>query len=194
MRIFLSAATENYSKKITPIDEIFLVIQKSRHTQTNPYPNQFFDNKKPNHTSGSVDRKIRRSMKKSDLLIAEISIPSFGVGYNICLALYYNIPIICFCQKEYSHSIPNFLKNQKPGQVKIFLYTRQTVEKVVKKALIKAVPKKIRFNMNLTPETSNYLSFLSRKEERTKTEIIENLIKKQAVKDSRGKKGSGFIL
>ncbi|WP_292485024.1 nucleoside 2-deoxyribosyltransferase [Methanohalobium sp.] len=32
---------------------------------------------------------------KSDLLIAEVSVPSIGVGYEICYAISKNLPVIC---------------------------------------------------------------------------------------------------
>lgn len=179
MRIFLSAATENYANRQTAIEKIFQVIKDSNHTQTNPYPYKFFGDKKQRNKTKDVSAKVKHSIKKSDIIVAEMSIPSFGVGYNICLALYYNLPIICLCQKQYSYNMPSFIKKIKSRRVQIIFYTPENVEKLFKKSLRKAIPKKVRFNMNLEPEVSSYLNYLSRKEGKPRTEVIQTLIKEK---------------
>ncbi len=44
-------------------------------------------------------------LKASDLLIAEISSPSLGVGYEIATAQHLELPILCIYQSEFEKSV-----------------------------------------------------------------------------------------
>lgn len=176
MRIFLSTATENYIKNITLMKGILDILFKSGHTQTNSYASFMLLNRKSKKVAGEA-KKMREAIRKSDLLLAEISLPSLGVGYNICLAQYYQLPIVCLCKKEYKKNIPDFIKNFNGQHIKIIEYTNLDLKNKLKKALILATPKKIRFNMNLGQDANNLLNILSKELKKNKTEIINDLIK-----------------
>lgn len=39
-------------------------------------------------------------IRECDLMVAEVSTPSLGVGYEICSALHWQKPVICLCDAE----------------------------------------------------------------------------------------------
>ncbi len=176
MRIFLSAATENYIREESSVRGIFDLLLELGHTQSNPYASFMLSSQKSKRIAGEA-KKMRELIRKSDLLLAEISLPSLGVGYNICLAQYYQLPIICLCQKEHKANIPDFIRNFNSQYIKIIEYTNINLKYKLKKAFTLATPKKIRFNMNLDQGANNLLNILSKEMKKNKTEIINDLIK-----------------
>jgi len=177
MRIFLSTATETYIGEESSMKKILSFLLESGHTQSNPYASFMLSGRNTKKPTGEA-RKMRDLIRKSDLLLAEISLPSLGVGYNICLAQYYQLPIVCLCRKENKTNIPEFIKNFNGQYIKIIEYTDSDLKDKLKKALVHATPKKIRFNMNLDQDANNLLNILSKELKKNKTEIINDLIKK----------------
>jgi 2'-deoxynucleoside 5'-phosphate N-hydrolase len=46
-------------------------------------------------TEGEIYARDMNLLKESDALIAEVTVPSTGVGYEICRALVLEIPVLC---------------------------------------------------------------------------------------------------
>ena len=51
-------------------------------------------------TSREIYDEDMKWLSKSDVVIAEISTPSLGVGYEIARALSMNKPVLCLCSKK----------------------------------------------------------------------------------------------
>ncbi len=175
MRIFFSTATENYINKNRSVGEIYELIVKAGHTQTNLYANSYFQKKKLLDKQKTIDR-IKKSLKKSDLLIAEISTPSFGVGNNICLAQLYKIPIICLCHESFDKNIPTFLRETDSKSLKLVIYNDTNLVELVENTIKKTVVKKKRFNFNLDYNIYKYLTVISKETGKTKTELIHEIL------------------
>ncbi|MBN1537218.1 MAG: nucleoside 2-deoxyribosyltransferase [Anaerolineales bacterium] len=61
-----------------------------------------------------------RRIEKCDVLIAEVSKPSLGVGYEIAYALNLNKPVLCFY--HYEASISKMLTGNTNPQIMVYLY------------------------------------------------------------------------
>lgn len=62
-------------------------------------------------------------LKNSELLIAEISSPSLGIGYEIATAERFLIPIICVYQRRYKKYISLMIRGIFYEKIKIIEYT-----------------------------------------------------------------------
>ncbi|MBU0636426.1 nucleoside 2-deoxyribosyltransferase [Candidatus Micrarchaeota archaeon] len=66
-------------------------------------------------------------IKESDLLIAEVSTPSLGVGYEIALAEQVGTPIVCLYNKKSLKRLSGMIR----GNKKITLIYYETIEEAI---------------------------------------------------------------
>ena len=130
----------------------------------------------PIPSTNKTAESIKKEILRSDLMVAEISIPSFGLGYHVCLAKSYHIPILCLYQSKYKENISPTLKSMISNNFLLLEYNNQNLKETLSQGLGKLTPKKTRFNFNLSPKDFQYLNLLSREARKTKTEIIHDLI------------------
>jgi hypothetical protein len=62
------------------------------------------------------------------------------------------------------------------GKFSIYEYNNKNLEEIFMQALEKSIPKRTRFNFNLSQQDYQYLNILAKEEKETKTEIIHKLI------------------
>lgn len=177
MRIFLATATENLVNNYTPFYQIHQLVIETGNTHTSNWYTPQENNKiKPLEITSDIAEKIKKMIIKSDLMIAEISIPSFGLGYHVCLAQMYKIPIICLYHSKYIKNISPTLKSMMNDKFSIYEYNDKNLEEIFKQALEKSIPKRTRFNFNLSQKDYQYLNILAKEHKKTKTDIIHDLI------------------
>ncbi len=176
MRIYFGTATENIKHNYTPIGRIHQLVLDFGHTHTTNWYRVENGKILPiNHTTKTAEN-IKNEIIKSDLMIAEISIPSFGLGYHVCLAKMYQIPVICLYHVKYKENISPTLKSMVKSNFILAEYDDSTLEKILGKSLKQLTPQKTRFNFNLSQKYYQYLNILAKETNKTKTEIIHNLI------------------
>jgi nucleoside 2-deoxyribosyltransferase len=76
-------------------------------------------------------------VRAADVLIAEVSVPSHGVGYEIAFALGLGKPVLCLCQQ--GRAVSKMITGNPDPLLKIAMY--QTVEQAVQFARDFAVVK-----------------------------------------------------
>lgn len=115
-------------------------------------------------------------IKKSDLLIAEVTHPSTGTGQQIALALSQKIPVVLL-KKSGVGSGSRFTVGTKSSYLKIINYTSNSLEKDLKKALENINKDKyIKFNFITTREINDFLEEKSEKKDISKSEFLRNII------------------
>jgi 2'-deoxynucleoside 5'-phosphate N-hydrolase len=67
-------------------------------------------------------------LKKSDVLIAEVSTPSLGVGYEISTAIFLKMPIICLYREAKDAKLSTMIV----GNTKLIIKKYKTIEEVEK--------------------------------------------------------------
>ena len=176
MRIYLATATSNLVHNYTPMTQLHQFILDLKHTHTTNWYK--IEDKKiiPIPSTNKTAESIKKEILRSDLMVAEISIPSFGLGYHVCLAKSYHIPILCLYQSKYKENISPTLKSMISNNFLLLEYNNQNLKETLSQGLGKLTPKKTRFNFNLSPKDFQYLNLLSREARKTKTEIIHDLI------------------
>lgn len=193
MRIYLTASTENYTKNITPMRDIFDLIISLGHTHTNYYVKNIYGQDGSFDKKTSVGRGMQQSIRKSDLVIAEISVPSLGAGYNICLGVHYQIPVLCLCHEKFVQNIPSFIRDYDKHAIKLVIYNDKNLKVAVSKAITSIVPSKVRFNLNLDSDVNNFLGQLSRQSKMTKTEVVHELLREKLRKNENFKEAPGPV-
>ena len=98
MDIYLSGSISGGRQKLQTYIRIKEIIESLGHKITSP---QTADPKVTDSGEGEPDNAsfiFERDMKQiseSQLMIAEVTLPSLGVGYEIATAVHQNIPILC---------------------------------------------------------------------------------------------------
>lgn len=71
-------------------------------------------------------------MEESDLVIAEISTPSHGVGYELAWAVEHHKPILCLLDgKLKNHKISAMIEGNTAKNFRVKKYTSETLEKII---------------------------------------------------------------
>jgi 2'-deoxynucleoside 5'-phosphate N-hydrolase len=98
MNIYLSGAIAAGRQKVAIYQQIAEIVGSLGHRITSP---QVADAKVTDDGKGEpadpqdIYLRDMRQLAESDLMIAEVSIPSLGVGYEIATAIHQHKPVLC---------------------------------------------------------------------------------------------------
>jgi len=116
---------------------------------------------------------------RTDVVIAETSFDSFGVGYQIAFAVQQRKPILLLRHETADDNV--YVTGVRDGWIRHEKYTQENVHSIVKKFLddndIKS--KEMRFNFFLDRKIYNYLRWASFKTGKTKAEILRDLVQQE---------------
>lgn len=120
--------------------------------------------------------KSIRGLEKADLLIAEITFPSIGVGEQISLALNKKKPVLALYQKNFpEHS--RFALGMKSPYLILKQYNLTNLKSVVKSELDKITKKQfIKFNFITTQEISDFLHKKSESLKISRSNLLRRII------------------
>jgi len=107
MRGGYSRVAQEELRKIPDIIEALGLVLISRH-QTSE---NFMENESK-LTEQEIHDRDYRWLKEVDLVIAEITNPSLGVGAEIADAVNLGIPVLCVYKKEYEHQISAYVRGK----------------------------------------------------------------------------------
>ncbi len=187
MKVFFAAAASDASSMDTKTyTEIMNIISTLEHKLTNQYFLTYSNKNKElasNSGEGNVFDEIRESIIDSDCMIAEISIPSVSLGIQIEFAISNKIPVLCLIKLGINDKLPKMIRDYKTNLLSKETYTQANLRKKVVYYLSSSPKGKIKFNMFINPEIDKYLSYVSKKDRSTKSEIIRDLILGKMRKD-----------
>jgi 2'-deoxynucleoside 5'-phosphate N-hydrolase len=98
MNIYLSGAIAAGRQKIAIYQQIAEIVHTLGHRITSPQvadANVTDDGKGESLNPQEIYLRDMRQLAESDCVIAEVSIPSLGVGYEIATAIHQNKPVLC---------------------------------------------------------------------------------------------------
>ncbi|MDI6783743.1 MAG: nucleoside 2-deoxyribosyltransferase [bacterium] len=105
MNIYLSGAIAAGRQKIAVYQQIAEIVQALGHRITSP---QVADPKVTNDGKGEpadpreIYLRDMKQLEDSELMIAEVSIPSLGVGYEIATAIHQRKRVLCLYDLDHS--------------------------------------------------------------------------------------------
>jgi len=168
--------------------EYFRLIVKAIHSRGHTLAKDWLEpgylrslHKKPDETidwSASCRANIE-AISASDVVIAEISTKSFGIGYQVGLAVSHKKPTLLLRRSGISKEA--FLGGLDHSYIHKAEYDLKNVDQIVGNFLEKDEneAKDIRFNMLIDRKINNYLKQSALKTGKTKAEIIRDLLSKQ---------------
>ena len=107
MRGGFSRLTQEELRKIPDIIEELGLMVISRH-QTS----ENFEEIESRLTEQEIHDRDYRWLTEADVVIAEITNPSLGVGAEIADAVNLGIPVLCFYKQEYEHQISAYARGK----------------------------------------------------------------------------------
>lgn len=124
-------------------------------------------------------------VKKSDLVVMEVSGHSMSMGYLVSKALEISKPVIAIYKKGH---VPIFLSGIEDPKLKIVEYENGNVLEVLEGALNKAKSLiDVRFNFFVSPSILAYLDWVSRRRMIPRSVFLRDLIEKELKKDKEYK-------
>lgn len=123
-------------------------------------------------------------LSQADFLMAEISVPSFGVGVAINQALSQKKPVLCLYSKSLEPSLVsdvflgyynNLLKLEYYDQANLRQIIQRTFEEVVQDHSLQ------KFNFLISPEIASYLEWMTNKTGQSKSQFLRGEIVKKII-------------
>lgn len=123
------------------------------------------------------------NIAKADVVIAETSYDTFGVGYQIAIAVQQKKPILLLRRED--AEVDSFATGIVDSWVQRESYTKDSLEPILYQFLDAndITVKDMRFNFFIDRQIYNYLRWSSLKTGKTKAEILRDLVTREIEKD-----------
>ena len=130
----------------------------------------------------NVYKALIDKIKKSDLVVAEVSTPSVSVGHEITEAINLNKPVILLSTAGGNRAM--LLEGRKDGKVQSINYTMTNLVANLRKAIEEAKGNMdVRFNFFVSPKILAYLDWVAQKRMIPRSVFLRDLIEKEMRKD-----------
>lgn len=190
MKVCFVASIKNKDSNLKYYEEIIKVLKESGDKV---FYDHVMDNSQANLDSLSEDKKVQfhkrviDQIKKSDLVVAEITSQSLSVGFLISMALDLSKPTILLYRGSSKPNIISTLEESDKLIVESYL-ENDDIERVLVGALNKAKGKSdVRFNFFVSPKILAYLDWVAQKRMVPRSVFLRNLIEREMKKDKEFK-------
>lgn len=176
---------DNYKKaELKGFDKGIEVLRKQGHNLvTDIELKSEFDMKKSAEVP-KYQTKLNRSLKDTDILIAEISDADAKVGFDIANALAEKKVVIALEKKGSKNTISSIHGMADARQLLIHQYEDGNIETVINAAVEDAKSKlDTKFILIISPEIDRYLDWASQTKRMHKAQIVRNSIEDKIKKD-----------
>lgn len=131
-----------------------------------------------------VYRSKTNRVKKADVLVAEISYPSIGVGFEIFYALGEKKQVLALYFEEAQKQTSETIRGIASRYLTVKGYNLKDLSSIIEE-YFRGVSKKleVKFNCILSPRLDSYLKEKAKKEKTTKSAIVRSLIEEEMKKD-----------
>ncbi|MCE8424266.1 MAG: nucleoside 2-deoxyribosyltransferase [Candidatus Methanoperedens sp.] len=101
MKLFFSASIRGGRQLITTYEYIVGFLRSQDHTVLSEHvAMQNLDKAEATMTEQKIFQKDINWIEESDRMIAEVTVPSIGVGYEICHAVFNGKPVLCVYKED----------------------------------------------------------------------------------------------
>lgn len=182
MIVHFTASKESLVVDIKSLRLALKTIRKENHAIANNWIDLAYKKIKLNRSPNSFTQLFHQSMEdvaKADIMIAEVTHSSFGVGYQVATAMQQKKPILLLSKKGTKND--SLVKGLDDTIVRFCEYNEDNLEQLVKDFLadndIQA--KDLRFNFFIDRQIYNYLRWVSAKTGKPKAEILREFVLKE---------------
>jgi len=182
INVHLIASKNNVLNDIETLRKISDIIGQEKHNVLGNWVETTYDLRVNQKATGdaldwsSIYSENIENIAKADVIIAETSYDTFGVGYQIAVAVQQKKPILLLRHEE--AKLDAFARGIIDSWVQRATYNNDTVEKVIKQFLEEndITTKDMRFNFFIDRQIYNYLRWSSQKTGKTKAEVLRELV------------------
>ena len=127
------------------------------------------------------------SIERSDVLIAEVSLASSSVGYQIAYALSLKKPVLCLYSTEFGEMKPPQVINANDSLLLyVKSYERSKLKEIIKKFFADAPQSRlIKFNFIISPEIENYLDWVMEIKRQSKSDYLRERVIKNIIREDK---------
>ncbi len=131
MKVFLSGSIRGGRQILHVYIRICSLLQEQGHEVLSSHvADPELEEKESVMSEEEIFKRDMGFMEKSECLIAEVSMPSIGVGYEICSALKYGLPVLCIHSPQANVSAM-VLGNTNPGLLVKEYSTGQELQEII---------------------------------------------------------------
>lgn len=188
INVHFIAAKDNVINDVETLRKIGKMIQKQGHNVLDDWVEAAYElrvNKKESGAAAdwaSIYKTNLENIAKADVVIAETSYDTLGVGYQIAIAAQQKKPILLL-----RHSIAKtdvFATGIADSWIKSAVYDEETLESILEAFLQEndITTKDMRFNFFIDRQIYNYLRWSAFKTGKTKAEILRELVAREIEK------------
>lgn len=190
MNVYIACSSKNFKDFFAYYKEIRNEVIRQGHTIPADWLGRLIkktESGKNNDTASIPNLKEEgiKAIDESDCLVAEVSISSSSVGYQIGHALSKRISTLCLYSKNFGEKkAPQILDVSETSILKVEEYDNKELHNILKSFFEDiSSTKLIKFNFIVTPEIERYISWGAAKNKVSKSEflrqkVIDELIKK----------------
>lgn len=145
-----------------------------------------------NLRKAEIQKEGIKSIKESNMLIADLSVPSTSVGYQIFMAIECGLPVLCLYSLDFGlKKPPQVIRSIDSSLLEVSSYMGNSYRKIIKDFLKKGQRKElVKFNFVATREIVEYLDWLSKKLKVTRSAALRSKIEEKLIKSSKEYKES----
>ena len=176
--IYFIAGKSNIGKDIHYFRKITLLIKDAGHLLVKDWLDEVHEARKntPHLNWTKIYREDIEAIDKADAIIAEATTKSFGVGFQVALAIRSKKPVLLLVREEVDRRSMLWGIDEEAVQTK--LYDNDTLNSVVLSFLKEydVSTKEKRFNLMLDRKLQNYLTLAAKKAGKTRSQLVRELI------------------
>jgi len=117
-----------------------------------------------------------RDLKRSDVILLEVSTHSLSMGYLMQTALNLGKPVIALYSKDHK---PAFAAGIEDDKLQVIEYSKNNLTEVIEESIEFAQSKMdVRFNFFISPAIGNYLDWISKEKKIPRSVYLRSLIEK----------------
>lgn len=186
MNIYFTCSTSGLETEYKKYKKLLEHIENLGHTILYPWIDEAYKNIKQN-TLGDLELYYHKkvdAISESDLAIAEGSIKSFTVGHQITIALNKAIPVLLLYKIDPTDHQGPYAEGIKSKWLHKYSYKNDNEAlEIIENFLdtYSGKEKKYRFHLVITQQENRILDNIAQRTNKTKTQVIRDLIKKTGV-------------
>jgi hypothetical protein len=181
MIVHFSASARTMTNDIELYRTILKVIGERGHVINNDWTETALkrEQRKTDWDMPQLVERAMNSIQNAELLIAEVSDgSSFGVGYEVAMALQLKKPILLLIDEERTHA--TYATGLRNELITIQQYNKDNISNFIHEFLDEnnLQKKDLRFNFVIDRQIHNHLRWRSFKTGKTKAEVVRDLLQK----------------
>lgn len=186
MKIYFTASSRGTEKFSKYYKRIFDVISTQNHTHTSDYskesdPSEIYKPDDDAHVE--LYKRAVNQLKKSDIVILEVSKHSLTMGYLLELGLNLGKPVVALYLSGYK---PAFAAGITDDKLQVIEYNDGNLEDLLSDALDYASAQQdTRFNFFVSPKHINFLDWVAQNKKIPRSVFLRRLIEREMANDEQ---------